>query len=143
MAVVVKGLTVYSCTNISTLNRLAVKQKKSIRVINNAKYREHTGPLFKELRILPLTKMIELAKLKFMHKYVQDKLPLSFAETWVTNRQRNVQTNLRNADAFFIPPHQRDNFKRFPLYTFPTAWNNADENKYNPNLYTFLRSQKL
>ena len=101
-----------------------------------------TPPLFKNLKILPLEKMIELSKLKFMHDYVFDRLPLSFAETWVTNRQRNPLNNLRNADLYYQPQPNFELFRRFPLYTFPLAWNAADDNKYNPNRYTFVRSQK-
>jgi hypothetical protein len=86
--------------------------------------------------------MIELSKLKFMHDYVFDRLPLSFAETWVTNRQRNPLNNLRNADLYYQPQPNFELFRRFPLYTFPLAWNAADDNKYNPNRFTFVRSQK-
>ncbi len=35
-------LTVYSCANITTLNRLKLKQKEAIRVISNVGYRDHT-----------------------------------------------------------------------------------------------------
>jgi hypothetical protein len=78
---------------------------------------------------LPLEKMIELSKLKFMLSYVFDRLPLSFAETWVTKPpQRHPQNNLRNADLYYLPQTKQ--------------WNAADDNKYNPNRFTFIRSLK-
>ena len=135
-------INIYSCTSQQNIKRIFLKQKEAIRVIANANYRDHTPPLFKNLKILPLEKMIELSKLKFMHDYVFDRLPLSFAETWVNNRQRNPLNNLRNADLYYQPQPNFELFRRFPLYTFPTAWNAADDNKYNPNRYTFKRSQK-
>jgi hypothetical protein len=42
-------LTVYSCANITTLNRLKLKQKEAIRVISNVGYRDHTERLFKNM----------------------------------------------------------------------------------------------
>jgi hypothetical protein len=135
-------INIYSCTSQQNIKRIFLKQKEAIRVIANANYRDHTPPLFKNLKILPLEKMIELSKLKFMHDYVFDRLPLSFAETWVTNRQRNPLNNLRNADLYYQPQPNFEQFRRFPLYTFPLAWNAADDNKYNPNRFTFVRSQK-
>jgi hypothetical protein len=57
----------YSCTSQQNIKRIVLKQKEAIRVIANANCREHTPPLFKNLKILPLEKMIELSKLKFMH----------------------------------------------------------------------------
>jgi len=86
--------------------------------------------------------MIEIAKLKFVHKYVHDCLPPSFTDMWVTNRQMNPLNNLYNADLFYVPPCNIDLYKQFPLYTFPLAWNAADDNKYNPNRFTFLSSKK-
>jgi hypothetical protein len=73
--------TLFGWTSQQNIKRIFIKQKEAIRVIANANYREHTPPLFKNLKILPLGKIIPLSKLKFMHSYVFDRLPLSFAET--------------------------------------------------------------
>ena len=43
---IVYCINVYSCANITSLNPLKLKQKEAIRVITNAGYRDHTGPLF-------------------------------------------------------------------------------------------------
>ena len=86
---IVYCINVYGCANSTSLNRLIVKQKEAIRVISNVGYRDHTGPLFKQLKILPIEKLIKFANLKFMHNYVHGKLHFSFYETWVTNRARN------------------------------------------------------
>ncbi len=53
-----------------------------IRIVCNAGYREHTGPLFKRLGILPFDELIKYSQLKFMHYFHHGKLPLSFNETW-------------------------------------------------------------
>ncbi len=79
-------LNIYSCANSTTLNKLKIMQKKAIQIVCNANYRDHTGPLFKQQKILPLHEVIKLSVLKFMHKYNHGKLPLAFNEMWITNR---------------------------------------------------------
>ena len=81
-------LTVYGCANITTLNKLKLKQKEAIRIISNAGFRDHTNRLFKQKGILPLEDLIKFSILKFMHKFKHGKLPFSFNETWVSNRVR-------------------------------------------------------
>jgi hypothetical protein len=93
-------LNVYSCANISTLKPLKLKQKEAIRIISNVGYRDHTGPLFKRLAILPLDEFIKYAQLKFMHSFFHKKLPISFNETWISNRARNPEIALRTT----LPP---------------------------------------
>ena len=98
-------LNVYSCANTTNLQRLRIKQKEAIRVLCNAGYRDHTKPLFKSQKILPLDEMIKFANLKFMHNYTHRKLPLSFHEIWTANLNRNPERQLRNANDLFIPAH--------------------------------------
>ena len=82
-------INVYGCAYTTSLQRLRVKQKESIRIVNNVGYRDHTPLLFKENQILPLDDMIKFAKLKFMHCYANLKLPLSFHGIWPQNRDVN------------------------------------------------------
>ena len=102
---IVYCINVYSCANITSLNPLKLKQKEAIRVITNAGYRDHTGPLFKRLSILPLDDLIKYSQLKFMHNFYHNKLPFAFNETWISNRTRNPEVALRNADDLYVPAH--------------------------------------
>ncbi len=104
----------YSCANKTSLYRLKVKQKEAIRIICNVGYREHTAPLFAQLKILPLDQLIELSILKFMHSFKHNMLPLSFTNMWQTNRNRLPDRELRNADQLYIPPHRFATLKRLP-----------------------------
>ncbi len=56
---IVYCMSIYSCANKSSLNKLKQKQKKAIRVIRNTGYREHTAPVFKQLKILPFDELIK------------------------------------------------------------------------------------
>ncbi len=78
------NVNVYGCANQTSLQKFKVKQKEAIRTISNVGYREHTNPLFKQLKILPIDKLIKFSNLKFMHNYAHGCLPLSFAEMWIT-----------------------------------------------------------
>ncbi len=69
-------LNVYGNANTTNLQRQRVKKKESIRVINNAGYRDHTASLFKLNCILPLDEMIKFSNLLFMHRYSNLNLPL-------------------------------------------------------------------
>jgi hypothetical protein len=60
---IVYCLNVYSCANLNTLNPLKLKQKEAIRIVCNGGYRDHTGPLFKRLGILPLDDLITITKI--------------------------------------------------------------------------------
>jgi hypothetical protein len=72
-----------------------------------------------------------------MHCFVNKKLPFSFNDLWITNRERNPNSDLRNADDFFIPSHKMASLKRLPLFSFPKVWNEEPERKniVNPRLY--------
>jgi hypothetical protein len=77
-----------------------------------------------------------------MHSYYFKKLPLSFAELWQTNRQRNPDRALRGAEDYYIPPHRIEIVKRMPLFAFPAAWNAADDTKYNPVQHLYVKELK-
>ena len=135
-------MNIYSCATKSNLNKLILKQKQAIRTICRANYRDHTAPLFRNLNILPIEKLVTFYRVKFMHSYVHRNLPLSFSEIWTTNRERNPERLLRDADALYVPPHRIELFKRMPLCALPTAWNEAPQYKENPAKHLFLKKFK-
>ncbi len=136
-------LCIYSCANSTSLNPLRIKQKAAIRVIAKADYRAHTAPLFTQLKILPIDQLIALSTLKFMHSFTHNLLPFSFRGTWITNRERIPERELRNADQLYVPQHNYATLKRMPLFNFPSVWNNfGDPVKLNPRQYVFVRNVK-
>jgi hypothetical protein len=141
-SVISYGINIYGCANKTTLEKLIVKQKQAIRIICNEPYRAHTQPLFKQLKILPIEKLIQFSNVKFMHSFHFKILPISFANTWMTNIERNPERALRNANDLFIPPHRVEFVKRLPLYTQPLAWNNAPGDKLNPRQHLYLKELK-
>jgi hypothetical protein len=135
-------INVYGSANQTNLEKLVLKQKQAIRIICRANYRDHTAPLFRQLKILPLDKLIIYYNVKFMHSFVHKKLPLSFHGIWRTNRERNPNRELRDADDLYVPAHRLELIKRLPICAFPTAWNSAPGQKTNPVQHLYLKQLK-
>jgi hypothetical protein len=75
-------------------------------------YKAHTAPLFKEKKILPIDQLIKYSRIKLMHSFHFKQLPVSFAETWITNNNRNMDRILRNADDLYVPAHRVEFVKK-------------------------------
>jgi hypothetical protein len=56
---------------------------------------------FTQLRLLPLDQLIKLSALKFIRSFSHNLLPWPFCETWITNRERNLNRELRNANDLY------------------------------------------
>ena len=65
----------WGCTYKSRLKSLEILQKKVIRIIHAAKYREHTKPLFYESKILKLNELVDLSIAIIMFKAYNMLLP--------------------------------------------------------------------
>ena len=59
----------YKCSRILKL------QKRAVRIISCKKYNAHTSPLFKNLKLLKIDDIFSISKVKFYHKFVNNKLP--------------------------------------------------------------------
>ena len=111
--------TIYGSATKIRLQKLFLKQKQAMRIISNANFRANTAPLFRRHKVLPLYELVTFSNLKFMHKFYFNNLPFSFHQMWQTNRERNPNVILRNADSLYVPAHQFVTLKRLPLFNFP------------------------
>jgi len=115
-----------------------------IRIISKSQYNAHTAPLFLNLKILPLEKIIKQSKLLFMHSVYYDYAPTSFQQTWTKSNERDNAPNLRNKNDFRLPNPRIEFFKKIPLYALPYEWNQSGVLTLYPNRITFkhaLREQ--
>ncbi len=74
-------IRIWSAATHSVTNIIATKQNMAIRILTNAKDNAHTEPIFKSNKILPLYDLIKFFKMLFMYAFINDKLPISFANT--------------------------------------------------------------
>ena len=72
-----------------------------------------------------------------MHSIHNSYAPNSFKNMFIKNNDRDVAYELRNVGAYVL---RIELFKKFPIYTFPTAWNNAGTLAYYDNKITFQKA---
>ena len=128
---------IYSCTSKTNLDKISRVQKKAIRIVTNSSYTAHTAPLFSLHKILPLEKIITYAQLLFMHSIHYNYALPAFLTMWPKNSERDTQHNLRNTGDFTVPRANLSFFTKFPLYSFPKAWNSSGLLTYYQNPITF------
>jgi hypothetical protein len=129
---------ILSCTSASNLTAIGKLQKKAIRIMTKSNFNTHTGPLFLDNRILPFDKLILQNKLLFFHSVEFKYAPRSFANTWTKNADREIEYNLRNDEQYTIAPIRIELFRKIPLVSLPTAWNELGEGlRFQHNRITF------
>ena len=63
-----------------------------------------------------------------MHSFSNKKLPISFENTWVLNRDRGDRgATLRDANDLYVPKARINFSSRLPLHDFPKIWNNFED----------------
>jgi Reverse transcriptase (RNA-dependent DNA polymerase) len=130
-------LPIYSCTTKKNLNKIIVMQKKIIRAISNVKYNAHTEPLFAQLNILPVEKLVTYAQGCLTHSIIYKLGPPALDGQWTFNADRNPDLELRNGQDIYIPLAVSEQVKRLPLFSFAENWNKLPYDRLNPNHTTF------
>jgi hypothetical protein len=59
------------------------------------------------------------------------------------NETRDTGYELRNNELLLVPYPKTDIFKKFPLYNFPTLWNEAGDIIFHSNPITFTIALKM
>jgi hypothetical protein len=76
------GHIIMRCLNEKNKLQIFKVQKKAIRHISKSNYNAHTGPLFKNLHILPYVKIFVQFKPHFMHTIEYGYAPKTFGDIW-------------------------------------------------------------
>jgi hypothetical protein len=123
------AINIWSSAPPSSTNAIFKLQKKAIRILTNSNYNAHTEPLFKQLEILTLPDLISFFQYQFMHRYITNRVPVAFANTWTFNSNRQIglnNINLRNQNLFQVPVANIKSLERIPYFLFPRIWNGFD-----------------
>ena len=109
------------------LDRIDKLQKQSIRIITHSYYLEHTGNLFKLLRILKVEDIFKLKQLVFYYKFITNSLPTPIKNiiTIQSDQVRSCHTS------FFLKPPifvNTENAKQCIRHSIPDFINNSDKN---------------
>jgi hypothetical protein len=98
--------------------------------------------LFKELKMLPYPKLISFFRLNLIHSYFYSYCPKSFENLWPHNNLPDDIPNLRNATLLHFPTPGIELFKKSPLYSLPSLWNELDDIKHQNGKTTFKIGRK-
>jgi hypothetical protein len=129
---------ILNCLSQTSISNIAKLQRKALRIITKSAYNAHTDPLFLQCKILPFDKLILQSKLLFMHSIDYNYAPHSFCNIWTKNNTREMDYDLRNQDEYSVPFIRIELFRRNPLVSLPTAWNElCDELRFQYNRTTF------
>ncbi len=63
--------------------------------------------------------------------------PRAFSNNWMKNNERNIGHALRNDNDYMLPNPRIEFFKKIPLYSLPSAWNDAGDIRFQHNRITF------
>ena len=108
------------------LKRIEILQKKCIRNAGLKNFRAHTEPIFKELEILKFTDKLSFCRSVFMHKYKNDKLPISFSGIFTDIICSDSLQTRHNDYNFVNNPAVKFYLERFPYKLIVTTWNNLN-----------------
>ena len=104
------GNIVWKNTYTTRLEPIRKLQKKIIRIITNSNFKEHTGPLFKELLISPLDDINNEAIALFMFRYFNNNLPSSFNDFFCLNKDVHQYNTRSSSNVHKI--HARANYQK-------------------------------
>ena len=126
------------------LNRIVLQQKKAVRNVKNVAYNAHTDPIFLELDVLKIDKLIELELLKLMYKVFSNKIAQPISKLFPpSNTWHNYDTRHKNDPQFDQRRHNASISKSF-LCKGPTLWTHIDNILKNSlNLKSFTKNVKI
>lgn len=116
------GALLFTGVNSTTLGPIIKSQNKLVRLITNSPYNAPAAPLFKELKLLPIDKIIDFQACRFMFDYKRGVRPSSFANCW-TLRQEHHGRELRNTNDFNVNLVNTNFLQNLPLNSLPRRWN--------------------
>ena len=121
-------LVVWGNTYSSSLNPLFILQKKIVRLITFSHYKDHTNPLFINLKIFKLHDLVFLLSATFMYNFHNNNLP-DFLNSFFLDVPHSHNTRL----ASITPPISFRisgllNYGKFNIRFFgPKIWNSINE----------------
>ena len=116
---------VWARASNSKLQSLFVSQKRVIRICTSSHPREHTAPLFAQLRTLTLADINKLHTGIFMYKYSRNLLPCTFSSFFSSVRDTHTYST-KSSSNLFIPFTSTSYSINTLRFYGPRLWNSID-----------------
>ena len=113
---------IWGATYVFNLRKLINLQKRVVRLISNAKYRDSADPLYKSLGILKLVDINKYLIARFMFRYCNNKVPDLFNSYFEYNSDYH-NYNTRSAEHFHAPKVKTGLAKTGLKYSGAIIWN--------------------
>ena len=133
----------YSCLvwgqDNNSIKRLAILQKKAIRIINFEKRNAHTNPLFKKSKILKLLDKVMIENCIFINKSLKNLLPTIF-QNWFSFSSdiHSYSTSSSSLGLLHIPSFNTNKYGRHSIITSAIySWNHIQKQIKDLSLYTY------
>jgi hypothetical protein len=144
---IVYCIEVWGSTYDTYLTPLFKLQKKSLRIIVSASYRQETKPIFEKLKILNITKLYQYCVILFMFKFTSKSLPDMFDDFFHFNSNTHAT---RGQHLLQLPRCVNSFSQRRIRYTGAKLFNQANTitrqcsyQTYRKNLKTYLLTHTL
>ena len=133
------GLLVWSATPKSNLSKLQRIQNKAIRLLAGA-----ASPLYAQLNILSLDKLVLLVLASFMHKYHLKKFPKIFDNifTLVSSIYSRSTRNSSKYQQYFIPQFATNLLQSHIKFRGSKIWNSIPDKLKQQNHKQFKNKYK-
>jgi hypothetical protein len=123
------GILAWGNATKKSLKRLSVIQKRAIRMICKSKFNSHTEPLFKQLKLLKVEDLFNLACSKLYWKKVHNQLPKFHSLQLPTfEEQQNSNRQTRQSTDIITFPHRTNLDKQLFNYSVSKVWNQLPSN---------------
>ena len=103
---------VWGKASLTNLNKLVLLQKKMVRIISFADFREHTLPLFRNLQILPIEDLYVFFVSVFIYKIIKNIFPSDYLEIFNPFTDRVVSTTRRAETILYKIPYSRTKLRQ-------------------------------
>ena len=113
------GIQLWGNAKSTHLGKLVQLQKRAIRTVQRSSYNSHTSPLFKQSNELNLHDLYIYHVLLSLKYYRDGKLPPSFLNMFMLNKNINETHKTRQSDLYHIKVCKNEFSKNLPLIEYP------------------------
>ena len=113
----------------NTTNPIFILQKRALRIITFADFRDPSNPLFIKLNILKFDDIVKFHTAIFMHDFHHGNLPDTFNSFFsLVNTRHNYNTRLASNKTNYSLPSARTNYGKFNIrFSSVKVWNSLNE----------------
>ena len=119
--------------NSICIHKLAIIQKRAIRIINKIPHRHHTDPLFKSNGIIKFTDLYKLHVYLFMFDLTHRQLPVSFDGYITMGNETNYNVITRQHYLLYKTRPRNTLSSKLPSHKFANIWNHLDQTLQRSN----------